>query len=50
MVIDTGGRKLYYVLPHKKADAHPIRPRGLRLDRHRNHKPKTGLARLVSTD
>jgi hypothetical protein len=29
MVIDTGGRKLYYILPHKKADAHPIRPRSL---------------------
>jgi lipoprotein-anchoring transpeptidase ErfK/SrfK len=24
MVIDTGGRKLYYVLPDKKAYAYPI--------------------------
>ena len=52
MVIDTGGRKLYYVLPDKKSLCVPDldRPRGLRLDRHRNHTPKTGLARLVSPD
>jgi hypothetical protein len=37
MVIDTGGRKLFYVLPDKKIYAHPDlgRPRGLRLHRHR---------------
>ena len=36
MVIDTGGRKLYYVLPDKKAYCVPDlgRPRGLRLDRY----------------
>jgi hypothetical protein len=49
MVIDTGGR---LCSAGQKSLCVPDlgRPRGLRLDRHRNHKPKTGLARLVFTD
>jgi lipoprotein-anchoring transpeptidase ErfK/SrfK len=55
MVIDTGERKLYYVLPDKKAYAYPISVgrecfdwTGTETDR--NHKSKTGLVRSVSPD